>query len=203
MREAFFAEKFLQVVKMAEGLAVAEEVRRARPDVAALIHCMIGDTFVKQCEHMKGLGLLKQARALAVESGNRQVLGFVCSSLGGFHRSQGEYEKAIEAGEMSRAIAVEFADRQNEKNECHNLGLSYMALKQYDKAIELFEQSLAVSEELGERSGQAITCLLPARDTLCLVRGKSPAPQTLTKPQFRLPSRRSHLGADSQPCNSY
>ena len=58
LTEAFFAEKFLQVVKMAEGLAVAEEVRRARPDVAALIHCMIGDTFVKQCEHMKGLGLL-------------------------------------------------------------------------------------------------------------------------------------------------
>ena len=128
------------VVKMAEeGLAVAGEVRRARPDVAARIYRMLGHSFVQRFEHVKGLGLLEQARALAVESGDRAVLGDVCNSLGGFHLDQGEHEKAIEEYEQMRAIAVELGSRQGERNACHNLGMSYTSLKQYDKAIELFE----------------------------------------------------------------
>ena len=39
-----------------------------------------------RCEHVKGLGLLEQARALAVEADDREVLGHVCNSLGTFHR---------------------------------------------------------------------------------------------------------------------
>ena len=160
IREAFNARKHGQVVKMAEeGQAVAGEVRRARPDVAARIYRMLGNSFVVRFEHVKGLGLLEQARALAVESGDRAVLGDVCSSLGRFHRSQGEHEKAIEEHEQARAIAVELGDRQNEGIACHNMGISYRALKQYDKAIELFEQSLAVSEQLDNTSVQAATCL--------------------------------------------
>ena len=81
MREAYNAEKFLQVVQMEEeGLAVAGEVRRARPDVAAQIYRTLGTSFVVRFEHVKGLGLLEQARALAVESGDREVLEGVCDS---------------------------------------------------------------------------------------------------------------------------
>jgi tetratricopeptide (TPR) repeat protein len=168
IREAFNARKHGQVVKMAEeGQAVAGEVRRARPDVAARIHRMLGNSFVKRFEHVKGLGLLEQARALAVESGDREVLGDVCNSLGGFHLRQGEHEKAIEEHEQARAIAVELGDRESEGIDCHNMGLSYRSLKQYDKAIELLEQSLAVSKELGNKRVQAATRLALGR---CLSR---------------------------------
>ena len=107
---------------------------------------MLGHSFVDRFEHVKGLGLLEQARALAVESGDRAVLGEVCDSLGSFHRWQGEYEKAIEEDEQARAIAVELGDRENEGIDCHNLGISYTSLKQYDKAMELLEQSLAIEK---------------------------------------------------------
>ena len=48
-----------------EGLAVAGELRRARPEFAAEIHRMLGSSFVRCFEHVKGLGLLEEARALA------------------------------------------------------------------------------------------------------------------------------------------
>ena len=44
---------------------------------------------------MKGLGLLEQARALAVEAGDRDVLGGVCDGLGLFHCLQGEYDALL------------------------------------------------------------------------------------------------------------
>ena len=132
IREAFNAGKDEQVVKMAEqGQAVAGEVRTARPEVAAEIHRMLGSSFVQHFEFVKGLGLLEQARALAMESGDRAVLGTVCNSLARFHRWQGEYDKAIKEDEQARAIAVEIGNRENEGVNCHNLGISYTALKEW------------------------------------------------------------------------
>ena len=80
-----------------------------------------------------------------MESGDRAVLGTVCSSLGDFHRWQGEHDKAIKEDEQARAIAVELGNRESEGMACHNLGLSYTSLKQYDKTIELFEQCICAS----------------------------------------------------------
>ena len=158
MLEAFNAEKYAEVVEMAgEGQAVAEELWGAWPGLAARIYWMLGDSRVEQCEHVKGMGLLEQARALAVESGDRAVMGQVCYSLGSYHRAQGEYTKAMEEFEQGRAIAVEVSDRQGEGAVCSNLGGCYRALKEYDKAIELFEHSLAITEELGDKMGQART----------------------------------------------
>jgi tetratricopeptide (TPR) repeat protein len=159
MIEAHNAGKYAEVLKMAEeGQAVAGEVRRAWPGLAAGIYWMLGTSLVQLSEQVKGVGLLEQARALAVEAGDRRRTSLVCSSLGNFHRLQGEHEKAIEEYEQARAIAVQLGDRQSELVAWHNLGLSYRALKQYDKAIELLEQSLAISEELGDKIGQTKTC---------------------------------------------
>ena len=159
MERAYDAGKWAEVVQMAEeGQAVAGELRRAWPERAALVHLLLGDSFVECRQHVKGVGLLEQARALAVELGDRDFLGGVCNSLGNFHRLHGEHEKAIEEYEQTRAILVELGHRQDEGAACNNLGMSYRALKQYDKAIALFEHSLAIKEELGDKSGQAITC---------------------------------------------
>ena len=125
-----------------EGQAVARELRRARPEVAAQIYGMLGDSLVLRCEHVKGVGLLEQARAVAMESGDRGVLGAACNSLGHIHQQQGEHKKAIEELEQSKAIVVELGNREGERAVCNNLGMSYRALKQYDRAIEQFEKSL-------------------------------------------------------------
>jgi tetratricopeptide (TPR) repeat protein len=107
---------------------------------------------------VKGVGLLEQARALAVEAGDCAVQLQVCNSLGSYHQAQGEHEKAIEEYEQARAIALELGDRQSEGAACNNLAVSHRALKQYDKAIELLKHSLAIKEGLGDKKGQAITC---------------------------------------------
>ena len=161
MSGAFDARKDAEVVTMAEeGQAVAgePEVRRAWPHVASLIYNMLGASFGERCEYVKSEELLAQARALAVESGNRSVLGRVCISLGAFHGRQGDYEKAIKEEEQSMAICAELGDRHGEGVAGSSLGESYRALKQYDKAIELLKHSLAIFEELGDRSMQASTC---------------------------------------------
>ena len=138
--EAYNAGRYAEVVEMAEeGQMAAGKVRRAWPGVAAQIYGMLGASFVERCQHVKGVGLLEQARALAVESGDRAVLADVCNSLGSYRRVQGEHEKAIEELEQSKAIFVEVGNRESERAVCINLGMSYRALKQYDKAIELFE----------------------------------------------------------------
>ena len=156
MTKAFRAEKWAEVVEMAEeGQAVAGEVRGAWPEVAAEIYCMLGSSFVGCCEFVKGVGLLEQARAMAVEADNRSLVASGSNSLGNLHLAQGEHEKAIEEYEQSRAIFVEVSDRQGEGAVCNNLGASYTALKEYDKAIELLEQSFAIYEELGDKRGQA------------------------------------------------
>ena len=58
-------------------------MRSARTEVAAALYDMLGYSFVEcHCEsheYVKGMGPLEQARALAVESGVRLVLGNVCN----------------------------------------------------------------------------------------------------------------------------
>ena len=103
-----------------EGQAVAEELRRAWPAAAAQMYSMLGGSLVERCEHVKGVGQLEQSRALAVESGDREVLGEVFECLGNYHRGLGEYMKAIEEYEQARAIAVELGHRQKEGTECNN-----------------------------------------------------------------------------------
>ena len=52
---------------------------------AAWIYHLLLYSFVEGRENVKALGLLEQARALAVEAGDRDVLRDVCNSLGNFH----------------------------------------------------------------------------------------------------------------------
>ena len=156
MNELHSSNKYWDVLEMVEeGLAVAEELRSESPGIAAIHYYMLGDSLIGCQEYAWGLRLLELARALAVEAGNRSVLGKVLSSLGAYHERQGEHAKAIAKYKKSRAINMELGNRQDEAGACGKLGLSYMSLKRYDKAIELLEQSFAILEELGDRSEQA------------------------------------------------
>ena len=70
-----------------EGQAVAGELRRAKPDVAAEIHGMLwanslGILYGQQGELEKAITEHEQARAIAVEVGHRKHEGHACETLG-------------------------------------------------------------------------------------------------------------------------
>ena len=77
---------------------------------------------VTQC--VMGVGLLEQATALAVESGDDDSLMAGQNSLGNLYGQQGELEKAITQHEQARAIAVELGHRKHEGHASKNPGLS-------------------------------------------------------------------------------
>ena len=173
-------------VKMEEErVAVASELRSTgRPAQAALIYSTLGEAFCQLSELVKALGLLDQARALAMEGSEPEYLMDICNGLANYYKEQFEHEKAIEHHESARAIAVAMGDRQSESVMCGNLALSCRSSKQYDRAIALFEQAMPIDEELGNRSGRAkrrvgLGC--------CLVRAA------------RQGYRKSHAGHDRQP----
>ena len=165
MNNLYAANNFHKLVQMTrEGLAVAEEVHVIRTPVAAHIFCHLGFSLSCLKQHVKGLRLLEQARALAVAAvdqgeglGAQWVLGRVCSDLGTVHLLQNEYEKAAEVLEQARVISVEQGERKGELVTLGRLAMCYRSLKQYDTAIEVCEQSLAVANELGDRLEQTKT----------------------------------------------
>ena len=150
-----------------EGLAVAAELEGNRPDRAARIYYYLGDSHSELCDLEKGLGLLQQARALAVwvckewagdgqEADDWKFLERVGASLGACLQRQGRYEKAIEVLEQSRAIALDQDNRDGQAHIVNTMGKCYWWLKHFDKAIELFEHSFAIYKELGDEYNQAV-----------------------------------------------
>ena len=163
--ECYKAKNYMDVVKVAEeALDMAEEHTMFAAlssdklillKYAAIIYHMLGHSFIECFQHLRGLGLLEQARTLALEAGANLVLTDVCSHLGDYHQQRGDQEKAIAEFEQAMAMHVELGNRSREAMQCEKLGMSYMSLKQYDKAIELYEQCLDISNKLGDTSMQA------------------------------------------------
>ena len=141
------AKNYMDVVKVAEeALDMAEEHTMFAAlssdklillKYAAIIYHMLGHSFIECFQHLRGLGLLEQARTLALEAGANLVLTNVCGSLGDYHQQRGDQEKAIAEFEQAMAMDVELGNRSGEAMHCHKLGMSYMSLKKYDEAIEL------------------------------------------------------------------
>ena len=147
-----------------EGLAVAEELRNSRPEVASHIYRMIADSFSSCCDQVKSVELLEQSKTLAVEAAVRcpckqcqEKVANVFHSLGGTRLNLCEHVKAIDDFEQAKKIHVELGDRDGEAAVLQNLGHCYLSLEQYEKAMEVLEQSLAMYEELSNKSEQAIT----------------------------------------------
>ena len=177
MSTRFDSFKFWDVVRMEkEGLAVAGELQ-TMPEPQARIYRMLGESFCRMGQHMKGQALLEQARAgvqrlvlsgMELISSNpglaifeddllrlNQILSRVFLGLAFSHHRQGERKKARKELKQARKIAVEVGDRSVEAVVCYNLGSCYLTLQRYDKAIELMEQSVKIQEELGNMSEQA------------------------------------------------
>ena len=168
---AYDAEDHRDVLKRAdEGLAVAEELRSSRPEVASWIYRTLGDSFSTCGDQVKSLELLEQSKTLAVEAAARcpcapcrDKVSTVLHSLGCTRLAVCEYAKAIDDFEQAKKIHVELGDRDREAGSLQNLGQCYLLLEQYEKAMEVLEQSLAMHEELSDKYEQVVTLQLLGR----------------------------------------
>ena len=125
-----------------------------QPELAAGIYRILGDSYSTFCEHVKGLKLLEQARALAVEAARPTPLvlglggwgGEVCSNVGTCHQRQSEHEDWW----LRRAVLGEV---------CNSLGTCHSGQGEHEKAIAEYEQARAIAVELGRREyEQARAC---------------------------------------------
>ena len=168
---AYDAEDHRDVLKRAdEGLAVAEELRSSRPEVASWIYRTLGDSFSTCGDQVKSLELLEQSKTLAIEAAARcpcapcrDKVSTVLHSLGCTRLAVCEYAKAIDDFEQAKKIHVELGDRDREAGSLQNLGQCYLLLEQYEKAMEVLEQSLAMHEELSDKYEQVVTLQLLGR----------------------------------------
>ena len=148
-RTLFDMRHYPVLLQMEESaLAVAQEMRSGNPQGAVMIYSMLGVSFDMCCEPDKGLRLLEQAKALALEGDDRDALGVCCLRLGLHHAGQGDAEKAIVVLEEFKSNAMERGQPLEEAEAYQYLGTSFMFLKQFDKAIELLEQSVAIYKQL-------------------------------------------------------
>lgn len=66
-----------------EGLEAAGELQKSgQPGLAALMYCMLGESFTACCQHVKGMELMQLAMALAKDAGDRPVMGKACCCSG-------------------------------------------------------------------------------------------------------------------------
>ena len=165
------ANDYRDVLKRAdEGLAVAEELRSSRPEVASHIYRIVADSFSSCGDQVKSVELLEQSKTLAVEAAARcpcetcrGKVSSVLHSLGATRMVCCEYVKAIDDCEQAKKIHVELGDRDGEAGVLQNLGQCYLSLEQYEQAMEVLEESLAMYEELSNKSEQVMTLLLLGR----------------------------------------
>ena len=133
-----------------EGLAVAGALRGVWPVKAGMIYFMLGTGLTVCNERVKALGLLQQARDLALEADDRVLLGNVYNGLGACHQMQGEITKAIE---------VHGDDSPEEALTRENLGRCLSRHGQHDRAISCLEQAFAVRRKMGNAEQQALAAL--------------------------------------------
>ena len=161
LADRYNGQNYKEIVPMAkEGLEVAGELQKSgQPELAALIYCMLGESFTGCCQYVKGMELMQLAKTLAVDADDRPMMAKAGCSIGLCHWRQGEHSKAVAECEQARALFLELGDRRGESVACSALGVSFMSMEQYDKAIALLEQCLAIREELGDRAAAEDTRL--------------------------------------------
>ena len=115
-----------------------------------MIYFMLGTGLTVCNERVKALGLLQQARDLALEADDRVLLGNVYNGLGACHQMQGEITKAIE---------VHGDDSPEEALTRENLGRCLSRHGQHDRAISCLEQAFAVRRKMGNAEQQALAAL--------------------------------------------
>ena len=73
-----------------EALEVAGELQKSgQPELAALIYCMLGESFTGCCQYVKGMELMQLAKTLAVDADDRPMMarGHLCTSQLSFQKS--------------------------------------------------------------------------------------------------------------------
>ena len=103
-----------------------------------------------QGEYEKAIEEFEQARAIAVELGDRQGEAMACNNMGMSYRALKQYDKAIELLENCLAIDEELGDKRGQAITCRNLGVCLSWHGQHDRAVVWLKQAWSEFQELGD-----------------------------------------------------
>jgi hypothetical protein len=109
---------------------------------------------VGQGEHEKAIEEHEQARAIAVELGDRESEGIDCHNMGLSYRSLKQYDKAIELLEQSLAVSKELGNKRVQAATRLALGRCLSRHGQHDRAVACLKHAWAVFQELGDEENQ-------------------------------------------------
>jgi tetratricopeptide (TPR) repeat protein len=99
--------------------------------------------------------VIRQARGLAEEMGDKGCLAKVESAAGRLRAITARYEEARVHFERSLAISREIGDREGEARSTGNVANLFWRLGRCEEARAHYERSLAISLEIGDREGEA------------------------------------------------
>ncbi len=118
----------------------------------------LGAIFSIKAEYDRAIEYFQNCLKLAIEAGDKKMIGHANGNLGiGFYYKH-EYDKAIELYQKYLTISEEIGDKQGIGKASNNLGLLYRHIHEDDKAIQLFEKYLSISKEIGDQQGVGTAC---------------------------------------------
>ena len=115
---------------------------------------LLGHFHSGQGEHDKAIEEHEQARAIAVELGDRESEGIDCHNMGLSYTSLKQYDKAIELLEQSLAIEKELGNKRGQAETCRALGRCLSRHGQHDRAVACLKHAWAVYQQLGNEENQ-------------------------------------------------
>jgi predicted ATPase len=148
-------ERAIERAAMDEALALADAEAdlelRARVRLALAWHLI--ETWALPDAQVQ----LKQALALARETGARQLVGQATGRLGNVLHRLGRYDEARALFEKYLAIAREVGDRRGEEAATGNLGNVFTKLGRFDRARAQFEKALVLARGISHQVGENIS----------------------------------------------
>jgi len=135
-----------------EACAVADELRVAEPEAAAVIYNILGMRYQLLGQNDQAVELFKIVRAIAVEVNDRAGVAKACKNLGRCFFRLEQFDQAICQYDQVKVIDEQLGDRVGMGKACNNLGNCYFKLGQLDEAVGQFEQARASAQKLARQA---------------------------------------------------
>ena len=104
--------------------------------------------------HEKAIEEYEQARAIAVELGNRENEGVDCHNIGISYTALKQYDKAIELFEQSLAVKKELGNKSGQAGTCLELGRCLSRHGQHDRAVACLKHAWTVYQQQNDQMNQ-------------------------------------------------
>jgi tetratricopeptide (TPR) repeat protein len=115
---------------------------------------ILGTVYAQLARYEAATRHLREAVALARETGDSLNEGRAFGNLGFIHEQRGEWEEALRCYGQCLTIAEDIGDRSSVAISLHNLGDVYRAMGRYEDARDHLHRSLEYSRSVGHREAE-------------------------------------------------